>query len=156
MTLILYFGHYGSTKKAAELLASYLQDAVLVDGMKEKVDNISNYERIILGTNIRVGKPNKVFRKWCKKNFSELKDKKVSAFVIAADGTKQGAYRNQIASLLPNVHLISYFGGELNPEPAKGICRKIIQNCIEELKKEDLELPSLHRNQIIDFANQIN
>lgn len=156
MTLILYFGHYGSTKNAAELLSSYLQDSVLVDGMKEKKVNISTYERIVLGTNIRVGKPNKIFRKWCKKNIDQLKDKKVSVFVIAADGTKEGAYRNQISSLLPNVEQISYFGGELNPEPAKGIYRKVIQSCIEELKKEDLELPSLHRTQIIEFANQIN
>ena len=50
---------------------------------------------------------------------------------------------------------IGYFGGELNPDYAKGITRLVIQACIQKLAEDDLPLPKLDELAIQDFADNL-
>ena len=43
MKLILYFGHTGTTKKASEILATSLEDTVIMDGMKKNQSYSSSF-----------------------------------------------------------------------------------------------------------------
>ncbi|MDE5566638.1 MAG: hypothetical protein K2I77_06595, partial [Anaeroplasmataceae bacterium] len=67
MILILYFGHTGTTKKAADLLAKHFNDVEVLEGAKQLKLDYNKYEQVIVGSNIRAGKLNKEFLKWYKK-----------------------------------------------------------------------------------------
>ncbi|MDE7384867.1 MAG: flavodoxin domain-containing protein, partial [Anaeroplasmataceae bacterium] len=75
MKLILYFGHTGTTEKAANLLANELNDVMVFNGVEKNKIDFSNYDTIIFGVNIHMGKLNKKFLKFYKK----LKKKEISS-----------------------------------------------------------------------------
>lgn len=154
MTLILYFGNYGTTKKVAYLLANELTDCEVVDGT-EKIIDLAAYDKVIIGTNIRMSKPNKKFLKWCKKNKQFLSSHSVSSYIVGADYAKGRKYIEKIVGILSNVKDVVFVGGEFHPELAKGFDRRILLNCIYEYKKRDLDLPSLDENKIHQFALKI-
>ena len=54
MKLILYFGHTGTTKKAAEILKEKLQDAEIFDGTKKLMKDFSRYDMIIFIWNVHI------------------------------------------------------------------------------------------------------
>lgn len=155
MKLILYFGHTGTTKKAAELLKENLEDAYLADGTKKLKLDYSAVDMIIFGTNIHMEKPHKALIKMLKK----LKKKNLSipyhGFVVAANQSEKIKYMHMLKELLGEEAWIGFFGGELNPEGAKGITRLVIQSCIQKLVEQDLSLPSLDELAIKSFAEAI-
>ena len=155
MKLILYFGHTGTTKKAAEILKEKLQDAEIFDGTKKLMKDFSRYDMIIFGTNIHMERPHKHFIKKLKK----LKKKNLTipfhGFVLSANSSEKIKYMNKVKELLGDESYIGYFGGELNPDHAKGITRLVIQACIQKLAEDDLPLPKLDELAIQDFVDNL-
>lgn len=156
MKLILYFGHTGTTKKAAYLLAEKLKDCTLADGMVKNKIEFAAFDTIIFGVNVHMGKLNKKFLKFYKK----LKKKELSAqfacFIVAGDEHQKTKYMNLAKDILPEESYIGFFGGELDPTRAKGLTKSMIQFCMKEFIDRDLPLPTLKMDAIIDFAEHIN
>ena len=155
MKLILYFGHTGTTEKAANILAKQLEDCIILNGMiKNKID-FSNFDTIIFGVNVHMGKLNKKFLKF----YNKLKKKEIASkfacFVIAADEHQKAKYMNYAKELLPEDSYIGFFGGEFDPTRAKGINKKIIKACMNQFLEQGLPLPSLKMDAITDFAEHI-
>lgn len=155
MRLILYFGHTGTTKKASELLAKSLGDAVVIEGMKKNKIDFSTYKEVIFGVNIRMGRLNKKFVSYYKKLSKQHLNLKVHAFLIAADKNQRNKYMNLVRAILPEDAYIGFFGGELDPTRAKGLARAVIVNCMNQLLEQNLPLPSLDMEAIEDFTNHI-
>lgn len=152
MRLILYFGHTGTTKKAAEYLADKLTDVEIKDGTKFSIMDLQSYDSLIVGVNVRMSKLNKSFMKFCKKMNKKGISLPISAFIVAADATKKGQYISDMEEVLPENSLIKFVGGELNPDHAKGLSRKVILLCRKELQNRNLELPTLLYSQLDQLA----
>ncbi|MDE6242111.1 MAG: flavodoxin domain-containing protein [Anaeroplasmataceae bacterium] len=155
MKLILYFGHTGTTEKAAGLLANELDESIVLNGMKKNKIDFSSYDSIIFGVNVHMGKLNKKFLKFYKK----LKKKKIptefACFVIAADEHQKTKYMNMAKEVLPEDSYIGFFGGEFDPTRAKGLNRAVIKSCINQFMEQGLPLPSLDMDAIKDFAEHL-
>lgn len=154
MILILYFGHTGTTKWVAECLKEQLENVELLDGRKQKISNLMDYDTIILGTNIRMGKLNKHFVKWLKKYKTNL-NSSIFAYAVGADSSKKKTYLTMLEQILPTGSASYFVGGRLDPSAAKGLSKKVIESCIAELKKRDLELPSLSMSTIEQLAAEV-
>lgn len=84
-TLIIYATKYGSAEKAAEKLKEKLQGEVtLVNIMKNTVPELEQYDNIILGGSIYMGKVQKQLSNYIKYNLSELLNKRTGLFICAA------------------------------------------------------------------------
>ncbi|MDE6013434.1 MAG: hypothetical protein K2G50_00665 [Anaeroplasmataceae bacterium] len=154
MILILYFGHTGTTKKAADLLAKHFNDVEVLEGAKQLKLDYNKYNQIIVGSNIRAGKLNKAFLKWYKKEGKHLK-MPISAYIVGADASQRGSYIASMEKVLKQYAIIRFVGGELDPTRAKGIFKKIIENCLIALENKNLEAPKLLMEEIDLLAEEV-
>jgi menaquinone-dependent protoporphyrinogen oxidase len=87
-TLIVYGTRYGATASTSEEIANVLYDegfdVRVVNAKKEKVDDISDYELIIVGSGMKINKWTKEPENFLKKFKKELANKKVVFFVSSA------------------------------------------------------------------------
>lgn len=84
-SIIIYTTKYGTAEKAAKLLMQKLGSPVtLVNLMKEKAPSLSEYDCVILGGSVYVGKVQKELTDYINKNLAELLKKQVGLFVCAA------------------------------------------------------------------------
>lgn len=152
MKIILSFGQTGTTLKAANLLQKLLPDFVVYDGMKKNKLNYQEVDTILFGTNIRMGKLNKRF----KKTYHRLQKKNLNitygAFIVAANEHERNKYMNLVQEMLPEDAYVGFFGGELNPLQAKGVTKRVIMACIKDFEDQKLPLPALNPDAIEDFA----
>lgn len=155
MILILYFGHTGTTEKAANILKENIKDSIVMNGNKIKKIDFSTFDHIIFGINVRMGKLNKSFMKFYKRFSKKETTVPVSAYVIAADLHQAPVYMNLATTLLPEDSYVGYFGGEFNLVNAKGITKHVLKSCIQKFKEQDLPLPELIPSAIKDFALHI-
>lgn len=154
MILILYFGHTGTAQKVAKILAEELKDAEVVDGRKNKKIDCSKYQSIILGMNVRMGRLNKSFMKWMKHHKAKL-NIPAFAYVVGADASQKSNYLSMLEGVMPEESEMVFAGGILDSTAAKGLSKMVIDNCIAELKKRDLELPTLCMDQIYHLAESV-
>ena len=84
-TLIVYGTRYGATAGTSEEIARVLRnegfDVRVVNAKEEKVDDISEYELIIVGSGMKIDRWTKEPEKFLKKFKKELTKKKVAVFV---------------------------------------------------------------------------
>ena len=155
MKLILYFGHTGTTEKAANLLAKQLKDYMIINGAKKNKIEFSSFDTIIFGVNVHMGKLNKKFIKLYKKLQKQKISTKYACFIIAADEHQKAKYMNLAKNLLPEYSYIGFFGGEFDPTRAKGLNKRILISCMNQFIEQGLPLPSLNMDAITDFAEHI-
>ena len=83
--LIVYGTRYGATASTSEDIAEVLQqeglDVRVVNAKKDKVQDITEYELVIVGSGIQIGKWTKEPEKFLKKYQKELAKNKVALFV---------------------------------------------------------------------------
>jgi menaquinone-dependent protoporphyrinogen oxidase len=87
-TLIVYGTRYGATASTSEEIATVLRDedftVRVVNAKEEKVDDISEYELIIVGSGMKINRWTKEPENFLKKFQKELSKKKVVIFVSSA------------------------------------------------------------------------
>jgi menaquinone-dependent protoporphyrinogen oxidase len=83
--LIVYGTRYGATANTSEVIADTLRqvgyEVNIVDAKKEKVQSISEFDLIIVGSGIQMGKWTKEPEEFLKKYQKELSTKKLALFV---------------------------------------------------------------------------
>ncbi|MCX7709531.1 MAG: flavodoxin domain-containing protein [Clostridia bacterium] len=99
--IIIYATKYGSTEKAAKMLKSKLTgDVLLVNVLKEKVPSLEEYDQIILGGSIYMGRVQKELTEFIEKNLSLLLKKKVGLF-ICAGSPDPAARQKELETVFP-------------------------------------------------------
>ncbi len=85
-TIIIYTTKYGGVKKAAEMLSSKLSGEVLQKNLtKEKAPALKEFDNVILGGSIYIGKIQKALTKYITANLAVLLQKKVGLFILAGE-----------------------------------------------------------------------
>jgi len=163
-TLIVYATKHGSAEDCAKILGEKLQGKVdLYNIKKDMVSDLSQYDKIIIGGSIYVGKVQKEISEFCIKNSNELQKKKLGFFICCMNNKNA---EDQLKNSFPE-ELISKavakksFGGEFRFKKMNFMERFIIK----KVAKSDENLPSVDTNKdisqisedsITEFANLIN
>lgn len=137
--LIAFGSRYGSSTEIAEEIGKIMEnqgvEVNLVNLRKNKVDNINNYDLIVVGSGIKMGKWTKEPLKFLNKNKSTLQDKKVALFVSCGaplNGKEKmdeamELYLEKIAkeSLSGEPVSMGLFGGVFDPNANNGLMYKM-------------------------------
>lgn len=152
--LILYSGHLGSTKKAAEYLASKLNGAEVMSTADKPKVNFDDYDVFVFGTNMRMFRLNKLFKKYA----SRAKKSHASTYVFVLGAEENNADKNveKAKACVNNCKLAVYVGGVLDSTNAKGFTKSVIDNIVSQLKADGKSLPSIDYSKLDELADKIN
>ena len=74
-TLIIYLSKHGTAQKASRLIQKFLSpdnNVTTINLSHDNVPELSNYDRIIIGTSVYVGKGRRSFAKFCTNEYINL------------------------------------------------------------------------------------
>jgi len=130
-TLIVYASKYGCTADCASLLKEKLSgDITLVDISKAPMQlDINDYDTIIIGGSIYVGKVSKNLRAFCENNLDTLTKKRIGVFLCSAlaDQFNDNLKNNFPTSLLEIAKAKTLFGSEARLEKMNFLDKMIIK-----------------------------
>lgn len=155
--LVAYSGNLGSTKKAALYLAERLSghEVVLFDTAIGKRLSFGEFDAAVFGTNIRMFRFNKRFRKIAKKWNAEKGRAYAYVYVMGANVEKGEAMAQKAAAVVFNCRAYVYAGGELSSENASGFDKKVIENVSAEISASGKEMPKIDYSALDKLATQI-
>ena len=126
--LIGYYTKSGTTAKCAELLSKQFHnhETVVVDLMSSQ-PALQEYDTILLGAPIRMGRMDKRFRRYLKVNESALSACRLGFFCCcgATELAPDVMKKDIPTALWERAAVADAFGGELNVKAQKGIVAKI-------------------------------
>lgn len=149
-SIIIYSTKYGCTEKAAKILKSKLEGEVeLRNIMKESISALDEYDNVILGGSIYIGKIQKKLTEYMEKNLQVLLKKRVGLFICAGETNEELAAKELEGAFPAELykHALSRedFGFEINYEKLnffeKFIMKKVkgVKENYFELKEETIE-----------------
>lgn len=111
-TIILYATKSGAARECACRLAQKMECSAY--DLKEHIPNLENFDIIIIGTGIRMGKAYKPFSKFIKQNLSLLLSKKTAIYFCNAypDTFMKAVEKNLPSELIEHSGCIKSFGGK--------------------------------------------
>jgi len=133
-TLILYGTTYGCTKKCAFKLAKYLtNDVSVLDLEGNKGIDITDYETVIIGGSIRLGRMNRSVSNFCKKDLNVLLQRDIGLFICCMNEIEQAKEYLEAGfsrELQDQAIAKGYFGGELKLEGMTSFERSLLKNIV--------------------------
>lgn len=149
-SIIIYSTKYGTAEKAAKILSSKLQgEVVLKNIMKEDILSLDEYDNVILGGSIYVGKIQKKLTEYMKKNSELLLNKRVGLFLCCGETNEELAVKQMEsafpAELYKKAICKDSFGSEIYYEKLnffeKFIMKKVkgVKESYSELKEDSID-----------------
>jgi len=162
---ILYATVGGTTRECAHLLARELdKHDVTVANMDDCAD-ILEYDIVVLGFPVRMGKAHKKARKYLKDNQDKLARVNAGYFMCCGFVDCFDEYREKIipGSLGERAIDISCFGGSLEPSRFRGLDKMIVKAVRAEIlgggengeNRDDMSLPTIMDENIAQFADKL-
>ncbi|MFX1317654.1 MAG: flavodoxin domain-containing protein [Promethearchaeota archaeon] len=151
-TLIVYGTRYGATAGTSEEIGKVLREegfaVTVIDAKKEKIQDIKEYELIIIGNGMKFTGWTSEAKGFLRKFASELANKKLAVFVSSAAQLlheHKGEHEKmeeawtkylveEIAKYELNPIAMAIFGGWVNPENMGWLDKKMAKFFIEELE----------------------
>ena len=153
-TLIAFGTRYGCTEKCSKKLAEMLSNDVETVNLKKnlKID-LEEYNTVIIGGSIVIGKINGEVKKFCTSNLSDLLKKRIGLFICAGDADKTGEYlkNNFPAELVSHASTTGYFGYGVNFEKLNFALRAMMKKTY----KTDKSFTKILEDNISKFASEI-
>ena len=151
---ILFTTKHGSAEKAALLLKEKLKaDTDIINLKIVKNPDISDYDTVILGASIYIGKIQKQMRKFIGENLNELLKKNIALFIMAGQKEKaqETLYNAYPIELFDHAFAKEYFGYEMILEKMNFLEKAATKaQGVTESKSE------IMHDAIEKMANQIN
>jgi menaquinone-dependent protoporphyrinogen oxidase len=149
-TLIVYGTRYGATAGTSEEIAKVLReegfDVKVVNAKEEKVKEISEYDFVVVGNGMQMGKWTGEAEDFLKKFQSELAKKKLAIFVSSMKSVperegkaeelakiRKAALDDKIAKYNLNPIVLGFFGGVINFNKMNIITRKALGSIKKQL-----------------------
>ncbi len=155
-TLIAYATKHGCVEKCARMLSEKIEGKVVLSNLKEEKDiDLSQYDKIIIGGSIYVGKIRKEVTEFCSKNLDELMEKKTGLFICGMQ--EEGVVEKELQDSFPKELYESavtkeVFGGEFIFKKMNFMERFIIK----KVSKVDQDLSRISEKKIAQFAELMN
>lgn len=153
-TLIVYGTKYGCAEKCANLLAQKLSGKIDIKNLKNTGElDLSQYDSIIIGGSIYVGRIRKEVSDFCIKNIEVLQKKKTGLFIC---GMQTDAFEAELNASFPKDLLESAaakdcFGGEFILKKVNFFERTIVKM----IAKTDKDMLNISEVAIDSFAKQM-
>ncbi|MFW6264963.1 MAG: flavodoxin domain-containing protein [Bacillota bacterium] len=155
-TLVAYATKYGAAKKCAERLVGKLEGEVDLINIKEKQNiNINNYDKVIIGSSVYMGKIRKEARKFCDKYLEELKSKKLGLFnsCMSREEEAREQLKNSFSDeLVQSAEVTGIFGGAFDFDKMNFLEKMAIKKIAGTDKSES----NIREENITEFASKIN
>lgn len=155
-TLIVYASKYGCTERCVELLSKELHGKVDIRNVKKEKDiDFSNYEKIIIGGSIYIGKIQKEVTEFCSKNIEELRKKRIGLFICGmqeGDMINTELNENFDPTLIEIADAKEFFGGEFTFDKMTFIEKFIVK----KVSKVTSNKSNILEDNIHKFAQAIN
>lgn len=111
--LVLYATKTGATKECAELLSQKINCTIC--SIEQSIPNLENYDTVILGTGVRMGKLYKPIKNYMKQHLDILVKKRIAVFICNAypDTFQKVIEKNLPIELVKQAVCIKSFGGKV-------------------------------------------
>lgn len=155
-TLILYSTKTGTTAKCADLLSRELRDDVTVCDISGEIPTISDFDLVIFGTYIRMGRIDKKMYSFLIGALASCK--KYALYICAGYDEKTDDYFKKCfpRGAAEGAVLRASFGGELKLDRQKGIDKLITKLLLEaNADNDDFVMPTIFREEIGRFADKL-
>lgn len=157
-TLIVYTGKYGFTKQCVEDIASALKGAVDVVELNIPTNiDLTNYNQVIIGGAIYMGKVHKNITTFVHNNLEILRNKRIGLFITCGFSENFDMYLRETypERLLAIALTKRCFGGELQISKMKFFDKMLTIMMIYMRNKEHASLPHKQTNQIDLFIKAL-
>ena len=162
---IVYTTTGGTTRECASLLARSLErHDVTVADMDAQTD-ISDFDIVIVGFPIRMGKASGRARRYFKENRDALLQKRVGYFICCGFVDCFDEYREKVIpeELREAAFDVACLGGSLEPSRFRGLDRIVVKAVRAEIlgggengeARKDMSLPTVMDENIAQFAEKI-
>lgn len=155
-TLIAYGTRHGCTEKCSKLVSAKIDGKVdLCDLKAVKSIDLSQYNKVIIGGSIYMGKIQKEVSEFCLKNLDILKDKKVGLFICCmreGDFAETQLKDSFPKDLIDNAIAKENLGGEFIFKKMSFMERLIVK----KVSKIYEDTSNILNERIISFANSMN
>lgn len=155
-TLVAYGTKHGCTEKCATILSEKLEGKVDLYNLKETKDvELSEYDKVVIGGSIYMGKIQKEVVEFCSKNLNTLKNKKIGLFICCMrDGDLAETEINDSfpQELLACASAKGYFGGEFIFKKMNFLERLIVK----KVSNIDKDTSNVLEENINRFAEMMN
>ena len=158
-TLVLYATQYGYTAECAATLKAKLSgDVTLVDLEKQRAPGLADFDAVIVGGSIYMGRVQVKISEFCAANEGELLQKTLGLFLCC--GLPQNLEESLSASfpeaLRKHAKSVGCFGGELRTARMKPM-HKLIAGMMQKVGgKNGIEPPKANPQAVLDFAAAMN
>ena len=154
--LIIFTTKYGSVEKSVNLLKEKLNgETTIVNLKKETVPNLDDFDNILLGGSIYMGRTQKILMNFAKTNLHKLLEKRIGLFLNCAEKTekKYEQCKNCFpAELYQNAVAKGFFGDEIIWEK----CSFFDKLLIRMIMKSKESFSNIDNEKIDKFAKQMN
>lgn len=154
-TIIIYSSKYGCTKDCAEYLKSGLSGSTtLTDIDNTDTISIDNYDTVVFGGSIYIGRISKQMQKFCEDNIDLLNKKRVGIFLCCAfpEQIKEYLATNFAPALLKSAIVVKGFGGEARIDKMK-FMDKLIMKAALKGGNENLHISRKNMDGFIEELN---
>lgn len=158
-TLIVYATKYGSTKKCAELVKTFLDGDTRIAQIKNDAIALSEYNSVIVGGPVYMGKMHSDISAFCKRYKNQLLSKRLALFACCYTPSEDAQYLKKLfpKELLGHSLCTTTVGGIMDYKKMNFFYRKMFQSLkkIDDFNKEFTE-PEIRIDDIRKIANAIN
>ncbi|WP_372648216.1 flavodoxin domain-containing protein [Draconibacterium sp.] len=155
-TLITYCTTHGCTEKTATELKQFLGGEVLLINLKkEAVNDLSSFDRIIVGGSIHAGQIQKKVKEFCNDHLETLKNKELGLFICCMEEGEKAEIQLHDAfpeGLLLSAKATACLGGEFDFKKMN-FFQKLI---VKKVSKVENSVSHLNHDAIKRFSQQMN
>lgn len=140
--LIAYSSKHSTTAKCAGMLAKHLERAEveIVDINKAMPRSPENYDVVVLGSSVRMGRVSKNIKKYIKEHKTTLNAMPSAVFLCCGYPDQFDEYvKSQFAKDFTPTYDFHCFGGELKPKQVKGIDKIVVSMARRSILEHDFE-----------------
>lgn len=156
-TLIIYATKHGATKSCAEKLSEKLTGKTdLYDVKNGSIPELSQYDKVIIGSSIYAGSIPKELREFCMKNVEGLKQKKLGLYICCMNEKEAEKQLNSVfpEELLNCAITKESFGGEFKFKEMNFFEKLICKMVTKMLAKEDPGVKLDMKKDICKISNE--
>jgi menaquinone-dependent protoporphyrinogen oxidase len=153
--LIVYASSGGTSKKCAEYLSSKLPGSEIKD-IASGAPDMTLYDTLIIGGGIYAGKYNGKLRKFIKKNEKAILEKNHAFYLCCLDPEPEKYLVKNLSKEMTSTALATDgFGGETEPDRAKGINKMMLKMMKNINVKKGLPAPEVSKEKMDRFIDKV-
>ncbi len=156
--LIAYASYYGSTERCAYKIKEKLKYvSSIVNVSYSGATKLQDYDSVIIGSPIRIGRIHKALKKFLETNKTALAEKSIYLFLCGLDTSiPDGIMKDIPDEIKDKIVFTSLLGGEIVKDSLSGFEKMGIEMMEKKLKTDFSNLKTIDDNKIEEFIGKIN